>query len=200
MTQRLLAVTGPMDPDPLCLLVDPRSQSRGVAFAQRPRTGFSVFGHHRDVVLVGVADWSRGGLSCGERTGVGGGAKLVRLLGGQIAMVIVIGGFASDVRVVFIELHGARNSGSGPRKSAASYKSDLHDWARLLGDPRLVGTGRASHHHHHRKRQPHRSSPYFLESLPTMCPTSWLFSLQMYSMISVFVCKGKCPYNVKGRV
>jgi hypothetical protein len=37
-------------------------------------------------------------------------------------------------------------------------------------------------------------------SSPTIWLTSWLFSLQKYSMISVFTIKGECPNIVKGRV
>ena len=40
----------------------------------------------------------------------------------------------------------------------------------------------------------------YRESLPTMCCTSRVFSLQMYSMSSVPGCNGKWPYMVKGLV
>ena len=35
---------------------------------------------------------------------------------------------------------------------------------------------------------------------PIIWLTSWLFSLQKYSMISVFTIKGECSYRVNGRV
>jgi hypothetical protein len=41
---------------------------------------------------------------------------------------------------------------------------------------------------------------YFRSSFPTICFTSWLFSLQMYSMISEFSTSGECPYMVNGLV
>jgi hypothetical protein len=49
-------------------------------------------------------------------------------------------------------------------------------------------------------RLPWSYSPFPTFSFPTIWLTSWLFSLQKYSMISVFTIKGECPNSVKGRV
>src|ERR1700730_290538 len=44
----------------------------------------------------------------------------------------------------------------------------------------------------------HSGLPPF--SVPTIWLTSWLFSTQKYSMISVFTIKGECPNSVNGLV
>lgn len=44
------------------------------------------------------------------------------------------------------------------------------------------------------------ASGYLTSPFPTRWLTSWLFSAQMYSMISVFTSMGECPSSVKGRV
>jgi hypothetical protein len=49
-------------------------------------------------------------------------------------------------------------------------------------------------------RLPWSHSPFPTVPFPIIWLTSWLFSIQKYSMISVFTSKGECPYIVKGRV